>query len=142
MTLDGFLEEFRHYVSEFKTARGREPETVEEFEEYLMNRKNRVERPRNAKSLNFLFSGNCLAWLRRMGRVGAPEIGRLPATWLAVVVVAGLLISTAAQFQGGGPRFHRGRQQFHGGRQQFHGRQQRFHQEPPPEEQQGLDFDP
>lgn len=57
ITLEEFMVQFETYKSEFFIANGRQPNTVSEFEQYLTNRRFRLNRPRAIKSVNWLFRG-------------------------------------------------------------------------------------
>lgn len=57
MTLEEFIAQMEEYKSEFFIANGRKPNTVLEFEQYLNNRRFRLNKPGTIKSVNWLFRG-------------------------------------------------------------------------------------
>lgn len=55
MDLEQFLESLREYKREFFLSKGREPVTMEEFETYLRERKNRLSGRIRLKSVGWMF---------------------------------------------------------------------------------------
>lgn len=55
MSIEDFLEQLVVYKAEFYSSFGRQPNTVEEFEQYLRNRQFRINKSPYIKSVNWLF---------------------------------------------------------------------------------------
>lgn len=62
MNLDEFISKYENMKNEFFIANGKQPASIEEFDNYIKSRKSRLSSPKTTKSLN---------WLFRDGRSGA-----------------------------------------------------------------------